>query len=139
MSKLSIATKAFIIYNEKVLILRESSEYKGGINAGKYDVVGGRIKPGLGFDENLRREIKEETGLNVKIGDVFFVKEWGAVIEGVQERIIGIFFKCVVDSDKVLLSKDHDDFKWIKPEEYKNYNLIEDLSFVFENYLSKNL
>ncbi len=132
MNKVSVATKAFVIFEGKVLILRESSEYEEGENIGKYDVAGGRIKQDLGFDENLVREVKEETGIDIRIGRPFFVKEWRAG----GERIMGVFFKCFSDSDQVVLSKDHDDFKWIDPKEYKNYEIIDDLSSVFEAFLN---
>ncbi|USN55268.1 MAG: NUDIX domain-containing protein [Candidatus Peribacteria bacterium] len=41
--------------------MRESPAYADGSNAGKYDVVGGRVTPGERFDEALLREISEET------------------------------------------------------------------------------
>jgi hypothetical protein len=44
--KLFVAMKALIVFNNKILILRESNKYSDGSNAGKYDVVGGRIIPG---------------------------------------------------------------------------------------------
>jgi len=47
--KLFVATKAFILYENKILILKESSEYKDGTNVGQYDVAGGRIEPGENF------------------------------------------------------------------------------------------
>lgn len=34
-----VATKAFIIHEGKVLLLREASAYKDGSNAGRFDVV----------------------------------------------------------------------------------------------------
>jgi len=71
--KLFVATKAFINYKGKILILRESTKYSDGTNSGKYDVVGGRVEPGQKFDESLLREIKEETGLSVKLGRPFYV------------------------------------------------------------------
>ena len=58
--KLFVATKAFVFYKEKVLILRESDKYKDGTNAGGYDIVGGRVEPGQRFDESLLREIKDK-------------------------------------------------------------------------------
>jgi len=70
------ATKAFILYNGKVLILRESSDYEEGTNLGLYDVPGGRVKPGQKHHESLLREIKEETGLEVKIGRPFHIDDW---------------------------------------------------------------
>src|SRR5258708_20961101 len=79
--KLFVATKAFIVYNGKVLILQESNKYTDVSNEGKFDVVGGRIVPGERFDESLLREIEEETGLEVKIGKPFFVNEWRPVVK----------------------------------------------------------
>ena len=135
--KLFVATKAFIVYNNKVLILKESSRYKDGANSGKFDVVGGRIKPGQRFDESLLREIKEETGLSVKIGKPFFVGEWRPVVNGEQWHVVGTFFECFADSDSVILSEDHEEFAWIKPEDYQKFNLIDNLFYAFENYLKK--
>jgi len=135
--KLFTATKAFIVYKEKILILRESSQYQDGANINKYDVPGGRVKPGQRFDESLMREIEEETGLKIKIGKPFFVNEWRPVVKGEQWQIIGTFFECSADSDQVTLSQDHDDYQWIEPKNYKNYNLIGNLHPAFESYLNK--
>ena len=134
--KLFVATKALITFNDKVLVVRESSKYEDGTNANKYDVVGGRIEPGQKFDESLVREVQEETELAVSIGKPFFVSEWRPVVRGEQWQIVGIFFKCTALSDAVVLSEDHDDYQWIDPKEYKNFNLIDNLGPVFEAYLS---
>jgi 8-oxo-dGTP diphosphatase len=136
-TKLFAATKAFIVHDGKILILRESSKYADGSNSGRYDVPGGRIKPGQRFDESLLREIKEETGLSVTIGRPFFVNEWRPVVKGEQWQIIGTFFECLAGSDKVKLSEDHDDYLWIKPEDYRKYELIENLRPAFQAYLER--
>lgn len=136
--KLFTATKAFISYNEKVLILRESSEYEDGTNLNKYDVPGGRIKPRQRYDESLFREVKEETGLEIKIGRPFHVDEWRPQVMGEAWQITGIFFECFSDSDNIILSKDHNRFKWINPQEYRNFNLIPGLERAFESYLTFN-
>ncbi|MBI4426739.1 MAG: NUDIX domain-containing protein [Candidatus Kerfeldbacteria bacterium] len=70
---LCIAIKAFIVFEGKVLIVREAPTNPVGTNAGKFDVVGGRLAPGERFDETLRREIREETGLTVERGQPFHV------------------------------------------------------------------
>jgi 8-oxo-dGTP diphosphatase len=128
------ATKAFIRYQDKILILRESGDYDDGTNEGSFDIPGGRVNPGQRFDESLRREIKEETGLNIAIGNPFFVNEWRPQKNGEQWQIVGIFFECQADTDQITLSQDHDKFKWIDPKEFKNYNLIENLHPAFESY-----
>ena len=137
--KLFAATKAFIIHNEKVLILKESLKYKDGSNPGSFDVVGGRVKPGQHFKESLIREIKEETGLDVKIGKPFHVEEWRPNVKGEQWHIIGTFFKCTTNSDNINLSKDHENYLWINPDDYKNHNLIPNLHSAFEAYLERKL
>jgi len=135
--KLFIATKAFIVRDGKVLILRESTKYGEGTNAAKFDVVGGRLKPGERFDESLRREVEEETGLKVQIGKPFFVNEWRPVVKGEQWQIVGVFFECSAREGEVKLSEDHDAFEWINPKEYKSYHLIENLYPAFEAYLAR--
>lgn len=135
--KLFVATKAFIKNSKgEILLLKESSKYEEGTNFGKFDVVGGRVKPGEKFDESLLREIKEETNLEVKIKKPFYVGEWRPKVKNENWQVVGIFFICEALNQDILLSKDHDDYLWIKPEDYKNYNIIENLHEAFENYLA---
>ena len=134
---LFVAPKAFIVHDGKVLLLQESSNYADGTNTGKFDVVGERMKPGQRFDESLLREIKEETGLKVKIGRPFFVNEWRPVVRGEQWQIVGTFFECFAETSEVVLSKDHDAYRWFDPKEYKNFNLVDSLIPAFESYLGK--
>lgn len=133
--KLFVATKAFILYQGKVLLLRESTKYTDGSNAGRYDVVGGRVKPGQSFDESLLREIKEETGLTVTIGQPFHISEWHPVVKGEQWQIVGTYIECFTNSDQITLSEDHDHYLWIDPTDYKKHFLIENLYPTFETYL----
>ena len=136
--KIWVATKAFIVKDGKVLVVRESSNYKDGTNAGKYDIVGGRLEPGQRFDESLLREIKEETGLHASIGKPFFVNEWRPEVRGEKWQIVATFFACNADTGDVVLGEDHDDHKWIDPKEYKEHNLIENLYPAFEAFLNRN-
>jgi len=137
--KLFVATKAFVTHGGKVLILKESSRYEDGTNANKFDVTGGRVEPGERFDDSLRREVKEETGLSVTIGKPFFVNEWRPVVKDEQWQIVGIFFECAAKTDKITLGEDHDEFRWIDPKDYKNHNLIENLRLAFETYINQTL
>lgn len=136
--RLFVATKAFITYQGKVLLLRESNQYADGSNTDKFDIVGGRLEPGQNFKESLLREIMEETGLNVEVGKPFFVNEWRPVVRGEQWQIVGIFFECATNSDKVKLSQDHDAFAWIEASQYKEHAVIENLSPAFEEYLHRH-
>jgi len=136
--RLFVATKAFILYQSKVLLIRESSKYDVGVHAGKFDVVGGRITPGEHVDEATLREIEEETGLKVKLGKPFFVNESWPVVNGEQWQIIRIFYESFADANQVTLSKDHDQHIWIDPKEYKKHGVIENLHPAFEAFLSRS-
>jgi len=132
--RLFTAAKAFIEHEGKILIVRESTEYKDGSNAGLFDVVGGRVKPGQRFDESLVREIYEETGLSVEIGKPFYVGEWRPVVRGEQWQIVGTFFLCTSGDGEVVLSEDHGEFQWIDPQAFTKYPLIDNLRSAFEAY-----
>ena len=135
--KLFVATKVFINFKGKTLILRESNRYVEGTNAGLFDVVGGRMTPGERFDDSLLREVKEETGLDVKIGRPFYVSEWRPVVKGEPWQVVGIFFECFADTDAVELGDDHSEYKWIDPKQFKNEHLIPNLHTAFEAFLTK--
>jgi 8-oxo-dGTP diphosphatase len=136
--KFFVATKAFIVSDGKVLVVRESNKYQDGSNVGKFDVVGGRVEPGQRFDESLHREVEEEVGLQIEIGKPFFVNEWRPTVKGEQWQIVGIFFECRPLSKEITLSEDHDQYQWIEPKKYKDGNVIENLYPAFEAYLQAN-
>jgi 8-oxo-dGTP diphosphatase len=138
MIKVHVATKAFVIHKGKILLLRESNKYAEGTNEGKFDVPGGRLKPGEAFDEALIREVQEETGLSVYVGKPFFVGEWRPHVHGEQWQVVGIYFICTAGSDDVRLSADHDAVEWIDPAEYVDYPLISVVEAAFEAYMKRN-
>ena len=135
--KLFIATKAFILHDGKVLLLRESGSYTDGTNQGRFDLPGGRLKPGERFDDALRREVMEETGLEIKIKRPIVVNELRPVVRGEEWQIVGMFFECSASSEDVAVSGDHDAFEWIDPTQYKKFNIIGNLRMVFEEYLRR--
>lgn len=133
--KLFVATKAFIVHEGKVLIIRESNTYADGTKFEKFDLPGGRLKPGEQFNESLIREVREETGLEISIERPIHVDEWKPKVRGEQWQIVGIFFICRATSTAVVLSQDHDAYEWIDPRECRKYNLMDNYFRAFELYL----
>lgn len=133
-----IACKAVIAKDGKVLMLREASTYEEGTNIGRYHMPGGRINPGEPFMDGLKREIMEETGLEVTVGEPLFVGEWFPVIKGVQNQIVAMFFVCTPFSDDVKLSEEHDDFKWVTLEESTELDVMDPEDKVLQKFFSAN-
>lgn len=131
-----IACKAIIAKDGKVLVLREASTYDEGVNVGKYDIPGGRVEMGEPFREGLLREVREETGLEVTIGEPIFVGEWFPIIKGVKTQIVAIFFVCIPEPGVITLSIDHDDYRWVTVEQARQLPISPPGVEVIEKYLN---
>jgi 8-oxo-dGTP diphosphatase len=123
-TKQVIAVRAAIVKDTKVLILRESGQYEEGTQRGKYDLPGGRIATDETIEEALKRETREEAGVDIEILRPFFVGEWRPVVKGQPLQIIGIFFLCSTN-DEVVLGTDHDDFRWIGRNDLEDYTILD--------------
>ncbi|CAN5192517.1 hypothetical protein BH09PAT3_BH09PAT3_1490 [soil metagenome] len=131
-----IATKALIVKDGKILLLREANTYEEGTNTGRYHLPGGRVEVGEPFQDALAREVMEETGLTITIGDPLYVGEWHPVIKGEENQIIAIFFVCTTTSDAVTLSEEHDDFVWIEPKNWRTVDVMDPEDLVIERYIT---
>lgn len=138
--KLFVAVKAFIVKDGKVLILEEAGNKNTGTNPGKFDFPGGKLDLGEKPEAGLLREVKEETGLNVKIKTPFCVNEWQPLVNGKQWQVIGIYFECELVGDaKIEISHEHDSFEWIDFKDYEKYNLMDEPKRAFVEYLAKKI
>lgn len=124
MTTLYVACKALIYCNEQYLIIRESTQYTEGTNAGKWDVPGGRINPGEHWQQALKREVLEEVGLEIEIQHPVHTDEWFPVIKGEQSQVIATYYKCKATTNTVALGSDHDAYKWITKKELTECELV---------------
>ncbi len=91
----------------RCLLLRRAPRSR--INAGKWDLPGGKVDPGESFDRALLREVAEETGLAISL-DRFL----GAVEADLADRTaVHILMECSIVSGEVRLSHEHDAFAWV--------------------------
>ena len=112
-----VGQKAFINRDNKILVLHD---YGVGL-----DFPGGRIQENeKDFTEALKREVREETGLEIKVGDPFVI--WDNIfpenhrLAGIHVFLIG--FKCKYLSGEVKISDEHDNFRWVSKDNYKEVN-----------------
>lgn len=116
-------TAAVIIKDEKILICKRSKYDKQG---GKWEFPGGKIEAGETQEECLKREIKEELDLNIKVNDKIgkniYVYPGGAI------KLIA-FYADLLDGDLKL--NVHDDYKWVAKDKLKEFDFAPaDIFFV---------
>ena len=116
-----------IIENSKGEILIGKKHSNRGVYLNAWHVPGGGIKEDERIEEGLKREIKEETDLEiVDIQPVHFSDDITTRIENDKaEEIQMIFleFKCKAKTESFSPSDDLETLKWIPKAEIKNYNL----------------
>ena len=79
----------------------------------QWELPGGKMDEGEEVGECLIRETLEETGLNLNISHVIGSGE--GEIPGL--RLAYMFMSGTVESEDVILSDEHDDYKWVTIEE----------------------
>jgi len=106
-----ITQNIFLINEEGELLLLQHS-------SGKWLLVGGRLNTSEQWDNGLRREVKEETGISeFSIDGVLQVDNWKH--KGLHQYGI-FFFGKTKKENKISLSGEHINYKWVKnPEEIK--------------------
>ncbi len=74
MNKFFFAQKAFIINEGRLLLLQKSLDDPN--QGGKWEVPGGRIDFGEDIDPHIKREVREEVGIEIEPGSPFHIWQW---------------------------------------------------------------
>lgn len=124
--KFTIGIGAIIEHSKsrKILLLHRAPSINFASN--QWDDVGGRMRQFETPEDTLRREVKEETGLsNINIVKPIDVSHYFRGDKIADNEMIVITYWCEITSDEVILSNEHDNHRWVSPEEA--LSLIEDL------------
>lgn len=107
-----------INYKGKYLILRKSLDDPNF--PGKWSFCSGFVKEFEPAEVAVLREIKEETGLNVKISRASSPVE----VRYKDKRFIIICFLCNTNSNRVKLDNENIDYRWIKLNELGKFEFV---------------
>lgn len=113
-------TVGAVIFNPDNKILLCKSHKWGN----KYVIPGGHIELGEKMEEALRREILEETGL--EICDIRLISLKESIYSNTfheKKHFIFIDYICKTDSYNVTLNEEAQEYKWVDMSEIENYEL----------------
>lgn len=110
--KVSVA--GFLFHKGKVLVVRRSKEDE--FLAGYFELPGGSVDFGEEVETALVREFEEEVGLEVTPLKLLRIMSWIAKEKNQHTHELVYLVECKQEP-KVVLSEEHDEFKWISFEE----------------------
>lgn len=101
----------------KVLLLKVRS--RSSHDANKWEIPGGKVKKCEYFDEALKREYLEETGLEIDIKSLHNVvrNDYTACKTSEEVKSIQLIMKVTCKSDEITISREHDDYGWFSWDE----------------------
>lgn len=115
------------------LLVVKSHKWKG-----KYTIPGGHVEVGERLEDALRREIKEETGLDVH--DIAFLcfQEYIAGDSFWEKRHFIFFdFTCQSAGTEVVLNEEAQEYRWLDPQEALAYPIDDYLRHSIHVYLDQ--
>ncbi len=100
---------------EKILLLKRSVEKYPEVK-NPWDIIGGRINPGTALLENLKREIKEEVGLELKTEPKLIAAQDILRVPG--RHVVRLTYMAEIEGTPVL-NEEHSEYGWFSLEELK--------------------
>lgn len=131
---LQVGVKAFLKNPEgKYLLLKRSLEKYKGVR-GTWDIVGGRIDIGKELFENLKREVKEETQLDIT-SEPKLIAAQDIIREG-EKHVVRLTYIADVEGEPVLDTSENVEYKWMTIEEMKTHD---DLDIYVKELIDKGI
>ena len=117
-----LVATALIEKNGKYLVLKRSN--RNIINKGRWQVPEGKVKFGENILKALKREVKEETNLDVVDAKLFGINSSVSKEAAGMFRLFRTVFRCKV-LGKMKLSEDHDEYAWVDRKGLERLSFIE--------------
>lgn len=120
-----IVIRAVVIFDDKILLIQRASNDSS--DPGKWEIPGGKQDEGQDLAGAAERELIEEVGIvAIPVSPFAYVDSAIASdkkYKGMPYLRISKIYR--TNSDKVILSFEHDDYKWVTLTEAFNFELTE--------------
>lgn len=93
--------------DDKLLIVRSADE-------GEWELPGGRLGAHEDAVPGLRREVAEETGLDITVREPVHTVSWR---NDAGRGRFGVYYDCTTSTKHVSLSEEHTSHEWATPDE----------------------
>lgn len=117
----------------KYLLVRRSPKKYPEVGA-KWDIVGGRINPGTPLLDNLKREIKEET--NLDLTDQVKLVAAQDILRVPGRHVVRLTYTGTIAGEP-RLDEDHSEYRWFTIDELMALT-AQELDSYFKELLDKN-
>jgi 8-oxo-dGTP pyrophosphatase MutT (NUDIX family) len=99
--------------NTKQYLLLRRSEQKD-YACGAWECVTGRVDQGEGFEDALRREVREELGVEVQIEHILGTTHFYRGSPTPENELVGVIYLCsLVDPASIHISAEHSEYRWL--------------------------
>jgi ADP-ribose pyrophosphatase YjhB (NUDIX family) len=122
-----LAVSAAIFREDRVLLVRRARSPGKGF----YSLPGGRVEFGESLHTALHREVDEETAIRI---DIVGLAGWREVLPspGGGGHYLIMSFAARWKAREPVLNHEHDDFKWLRPDEMSNLRMTGGLEEVVQ-------
>jgi 8-oxo-dGTP diphosphatase len=121
-----IVVAAMIADGEGRVLIAERPE--GKFMAGWWEFPGGKLEFGESPEEGLAREVREELGMEIEVGDPFHVVN---VARTPDSAVLVMFYWCRWTAGRIQLL-DAGDVAWVRVEEFDDVRFLESNRAVVE-------
>jgi 8-oxo-dGTP pyrophosphatase MutT (NUDIX family) len=130
-----IALKAIIVRDIKVLLLRDP---RG--NRIIWEIPGGRMNIDENQHEAVSREILEELGIDIKVGQVVHMEQFIQGKEGKRAFVI-VFEAIMIDvlQEIVMSPKEVCEIVWVDADNYSQYPLFPEYKHALDCYFANRV
>ena len=117
-----------------LLIKRGSAPLKD-----QWSIPGGTLELGESIQEGVRRELLEETGIEVRVGELIevFDRIFRDDAGKIQYHFVIVDFLCEAISGEARAASDETDVAWVNEEDLWNYKLTEAATRVIRKAFAK--